>query len=55
MDWTERRPHLNGALGAALLSRFIDLGWLERGKGRELLVTGAGDAGLADSFGCVLP
>jgi DNA-binding transcriptional ArsR family regulator len=55
MDWTERRPHLNGALGAALLSRFIDLGWLERGKGRELLVTEAGDAGLADSFGCVLP
>ncbi|MFC5745265.1 ArsR/SmtB family transcription factor [Actinomadura rugatobispora] len=55
LDWTERRPHLNGALGAALLSRFLELEWLERGKGRGLCVTEAGDKGLADSFGCVLP
>ncbi|GAA2437288.1 winged helix-turn-helix domain-containing protein [Actinomadura vinacea] len=55
LDWTERRPHLNGALGAALMTRFIESGWLERGKGRELYVTEAGHKGLADSFGCVLP
>lgn len=56
LDWTERRPHLNGALGAALTERMMELGWFERGRTRRaLLVTKAGRRGLADSFGCVLP
>ncbi|MEV4255412.1 hypothetical protein AB0J52_19845 [Spirillospora sp. NPDC049652] len=55
LDWTERRPHLNGALGAALTTRMIGLGWFERGSERRaLIVTEAGRTGLADSFGCVL-
>lgn len=55
LDWTERRPHLSGALGAALLRRMIELGWLERGRTRRALkVTETGLKGLADSFGCVL-
>ena len=29
LDWTERRPHLGGALGAALAERCFDLGWVE--------------------------
>lgn len=29
MDWSERRPHLGGALGAAWLSTLLDQGWLE--------------------------
>jgi DNA-binding transcriptional ArsR family regulator len=32
MDWSERRYHLAGALGAALLSRVCDLGWARRDK-----------------------
>ena len=28
LDWTERRPHLAGALPAALTARFLDGGWL---------------------------
>jgi DNA-binding transcriptional ArsR family regulator len=27
-DWSERKPHLGGALGAGLLQLFIQLGWL---------------------------
>jgi DNA-binding transcriptional ArsR family regulator len=30
LDWTERRHHLAGALGAALTKRFLELGWIER-------------------------
>lgn len=30
LDWTERRPHIAGALGAALCSRLIALGWIAR-------------------------
>jgi DNA-binding transcriptional ArsR family regulator len=30
LDWTERRPHLGGALGAALARVFLDRGWVRR-------------------------
>jgi DNA-binding transcriptional ArsR family regulator len=30
LDWSERRHHLAGALGAALLERFSALGWADR-------------------------
>lgn len=29
LDWTERRHHLAGPLGVALLSRMVALGWIE--------------------------
>ena len=32
MDWSERRHHLAGAVGAALLARIIELGWAVRDK-----------------------
>lgn len=32
MDWSERRHHLAGAVGAALLTRVIELGWAVRDK-----------------------
>jgi DNA-binding transcriptional ArsR family regulator len=55
LDWTERRPHLNGALGAAVTAGLLDLGWFERGTSRRsLLLTDKGRAGLADVFGCVV-
>ncbi len=48
LDWSERRPHLGGALGAALLRRFIDEGWLRRVDGsRALTITPTGRAGLS--------
>lgn len=30
LDWSERRPHLAGALGAALTARLFELGWITR-------------------------
>ena len=39
-DWTERRPHVAGALGAALLDSMLSRGWLvRRPDGRALNVT----------------
>ena len=52
LDWTQRRPHLNGALGAAITSRLLQLGWIERGRSRRAVrVTPAGQDGLARTFG----
>ena len=30
LDWSERRHHLAGTLGAALMTRFTELKWLSR-------------------------
>ncbi|MDA8068568.1 MAG: helix-turn-helix domain-containing protein [Actinomycetota bacterium] len=38
IDWSSRRPHLAGALPAAITSRLIELGWLARTKDRTLHV-----------------
>lgn len=52
LDWTERRPHLSGALGAAITARLLRLGWIERGTvRRSMRVTPAGQDGLAATFG----
>ena len=43
LDWSERRPHLSGALGAALLTRLFELGWAARIDGsRAVRFTRAG-------------
>jgi DNA-binding transcriptional ArsR family regulator len=48
LDWTERRPHLAGAAGAALCARFFDQKWIERiGSGRAVRLTGEGTIGMA--------
>jgi DNA-binding transcriptional ArsR family regulator len=53
LDWLERRPHLGGALGAAVLDRLLALAWLERGATRRALrLTPAGKDGLEATFGC---
>jgi len=53
VDWTEQRHHLGGALGAALLLRFVELDWLETGSkvSRVLSITPAGRDGFGSTFG----
>lgn len=56
LDWSERRCHVAGALGAALLARMVDLGWLRRRPGsRAVRVEEVGWQGLVEVFGCDLP
>ncbi|WP_301169640.1 ArsR/SmtB family transcription factor [Brevibacillus nitrificans] len=52
LDWSERRHHLAGVLGASLTNRLFDLGWIERlPEGRAVRLTPAGIAGLYEQFG----
>ncbi len=37
LDWSERRHHLAGALGAALLARMVALGWAARESGSRVV------------------
>ena len=52
LDWSERRPHIAGRLGAALASRCLDLGWIERQReSRAVTITADGIGGFAETFG----
>jgi DNA-binding transcriptional ArsR family regulator len=49
LDWSERRHHLGGALGAAILTRAIDRGWARRAEGRVVAFSASG-AGAFDAL-----
>jgi len=52
LDWTERRPHIAGAIGAAMTKRYFDLGWMERMKrSHAVIVTPLGRWGFLETFG----
>jgi DNA-binding transcriptional ArsR family regulator len=42
LDWTERRPHLGGALGAAVLDSALAHAWVRKTGDRTLTITPAG-------------
>jgi DNA-binding transcriptional ArsR family regulator len=52
LDWSERRHHLAGALGAALLARFVALGWARMAQGsRVVAFSPPGERALRERFG----
>jgi DNA-binding transcriptional ArsR family regulator len=52
VDWSEQRHHLAGALGAALLTRMQEAGWVRRlPSPRAIEVTPAGRTVLSDVLG----
>lgn len=52
LDWSVRRSHLAGALGAALLTRITDLKWAQRDKtSRAVIFTPRGEERFAEVFG----
>ncbi len=51
LDWSERRYHLKGLVGARILDRLVGLGWLMPVSGsRALQLTPSGSAGLFEMF-----
>jgi DNA-binding transcriptional ArsR family regulator len=51
LDWSERRHHLAGALGAALLARAIELSWARRARNSRIVTfTPAGEDALRRMF-----
>ncbi len=55
LDWSERRYHVAGLVGAQIWRRCLELGWLTRQRdSRALRLTAAGKSGLLDSFGVEL-
>ena len=52
LDWTERHHHIGGAVGTALLSRFIEMKWLARMRDtRAVRLTHAGERGFEHILG----
>ena len=52
LDWSERRPHIAGAVGAAILGHALERGWVRRlPRSRALDLTPFGRQGFADIFG----
>lgn len=52
LDWTERTPHLAGALGATVCQAFFDRKWIVRKNGsRTIAVTTTGKEALKDLIG----
>jgi len=55
IDWSERRAHLAGAVGAALATRLMELHWIARKRdSRALTITPIGWAKIEHAFGCSL-
>jgi DNA-binding transcriptional ArsR family regulator len=55
LDWSERRPHISGALGAAIADTFFKRGWAERlRRGRTVRLTDSGRRALVRDFGATL-
>jgi hypothetical protein len=51
LDWSERRPHIAGALGAALCECCVRHNWVRRQEGsRALAITPAGDRAPREFF-----
>lgn len=50
LDWSERRNHLGGGLGAAILTRAIALGLVTRGEGRTLRFAARSQKAFHDAF-----
>lgn len=55
LDWSERKHHLAGSLGASLLDKMLSLDWLRKTRNsRAIVITSKGQLELRDKFGVQL-
>jgi DNA-binding transcriptional ArsR family regulator len=55
LDWSERRPHLAGAVGAAICAHSFEKGWIRRIDGtRAVTITPTGQRVFREQFGARL-
>jgi DNA-binding transcriptional ArsR family regulator len=55
LDWSERRPHIAGQLGAVLLEHMLQKGWFKKVQfSREMVVTSRGSRQLYELLGVVV-
>lgn len=55
LDWSERRNHIAGSIGALLLDKMISEDWLRRNKNsRAVTITGRGEKELLKNFKIVV-
>jgi hypothetical protein len=55
LDWSERRPHLAGLLGAKLLEKMVERKWFKKVQfSRELIVTTKGRLEVYELLGVAL-
>lgn len=50
LDWSERKSHLAGGLGAGLLDLMLQKGWAKRAEGRVVAFTAKGEKAFAEVF-----
>jgi DNA-binding transcriptional ArsR family regulator len=51
LDWSERRPHIAGAIGAALLKKMLEEDWVRPVQhSRAMVITGKGESELEKWF-----
>jgi hypothetical protein len=52
LDWSERRPHLAGMVGATICAHSFDQGWIRRIDGtRAVMITPKGQRVFREEFG----
>ncbi|HEY8917304.1 MAG TPA: winged helix-turn-helix domain-containing protein [Chitinophaga sp.] len=55
LDWSERRYHLAGTLGAALLSKMLEADWVRSTQhSRAIVITGTGQRSMYELLGVTL-
>lgn len=55
LDWSERRPHLAGAIGAAMADKFFELKWLQQGRNSRIVsITPLGQKKINELLGLVI-
>jgi DNA-binding transcriptional ArsR family regulator len=55
LDWSERRPHVSGSVGAAMANKFFEMKWLQRNRNSRIVsITPLGQKKIYELLGLVV-